>query len=146
HQSPGTVRLRRPVGWWLVTLCRAGEAAAADRLAAGGVRTRLEPSAATAEFHLLLLRAHRSVALRDAERRGHPVADRATGRLVRFADRLQRTCRTHGLAALGAATEAEPAECHRPGEGCRSGAEGLCRTVAAYRRTATLVSRPRRSG
>ena len=48
HQPAGDVRLRRPVGRRLVALCRAGEAAPADRLAAAGLRARLEPPAAAA--------------------------------------------------------------------------------------------------
>ena len=48
HQHAGDVRLRRPVGRRLVALCRPGEAAAADRLAAARLRARLEPAAAAA--------------------------------------------------------------------------------------------------
>ena len=69
HQSPGAMRLRRPIGRRLVALCRAGETAAADRLAAGRLRAGLEPTAAADERHIVLLCAHRSVALRDAESR-----------------------------------------------------------------------------
>ena len=41
HQSPGHVRLRRPVRRRLVALCRPGKAAPADRLAAARLRARL---------------------------------------------------------------------------------------------------------
>ena len=53
------------------------------RLAAAGVRARLEPPAAPAELDLVLLRAHRPVALRDARYRRNRLADgagRAVGR------------------------------------------------------------------
>src|SRR3546814_6522846 len=48
-----------------ISLCRAGETAPADRLAAAGLRARLEPPAAPDEFNQLLLRPYRSMALRD---------------------------------------------------------------------------------
>ena len=65
HQHVGDVRLHRPVGRRLVALCGPGEAAPAIGLAAAGVRARLEPAAASAELDLVLLCAHRPVALRD---------------------------------------------------------------------------------
>ena len=77
HQHAGDVRLRRPVRRRLVALCRPGEAAPAVGLAAARLRPRLEPAAAPAELDLVLLRAHRPVALRDARRRGDPLADGA---------------------------------------------------------------------
>ena len=51
---------------------------------------------------------------------GDPVADGTDGRLERFADRLQRAGGTHGLAAVGAAVEAEPADDCSAGEGGRA--------------------------
>ena len=65
HQHAGDVRLRRSVGRRLVALCRPGKAAAAIGLAAARLRARLGAAAAPAEFDLVLLRAHRPVALRD---------------------------------------------------------------------------------
>ena len=109
HQHAGDVRLRRPIGRRLVALCRAGEAAAAIGLAAARLRARLEPAAAPAELDLVLLRAHRSVALRDARHRRDHLADRARRSVGRRADRLQRARRAHGLAAVGAAAQAESA-------------------------------------
>ncbi len=67
HQHAGDVRLRRPVGRWLVALCRAGKAAPANRLAAAGLRAGLEQSATPHELYLCLVCAYRSVALRDGE-------------------------------------------------------------------------------
>ena len=62
----GQEKLRPQTGW------------AARRL-----RPRLEPPAAPHERHVVLLRAHRPVALRNAEGFGNPVADRARWRLDR---------------------------------------------------------------
>ena len=81
HQSPGDVRLCRPVRWWLEPLCRPGKTASADRLAAAGLQPRLEPSAPADELHIVLLRPHRPVALRYAESGRDPVSD-GTGRPV----------------------------------------------------------------
>ncbi len=75
HQHAGDVRLRRPIRRRLVALRRPGKAAAADRLDAAGLRARLEPSAAPDELDLVLLCAHRPVALRNARRQRNPVAD-----------------------------------------------------------------------
>src|ERR1017187_3516732 len=95
--------MRRSIGWWLVALCRPGKAASANRLVAARLRPRLEPSAAADEFDLGVLRAHRSVALRDARCVGNSLAHGAGGSMGRRADRLQRARRAHGLAAIGAA-------------------------------------------
>ncbi len=67
HQHAGDVRLRRPVGRWLEPLRRSGEAAAADRLDRARLRAGLEPAAAAHELDLGLVRAYRSVALRDGD-------------------------------------------------------------------------------
>ena len=53
HQHAGDVRLRRPVRRRLGALCGPGKAAPADRLAAAGLRARLEPSAAAHELDLV---------------------------------------------------------------------------------------------
>ena len=55
HQHAGDVRLRRPVGRWLVALRRTGEAASAIGLVAPGVRTGLGSPAAAAELDVVLL-------------------------------------------------------------------------------------------
>ena len=90
------------VGRRLGALRRPGEAAAADRLDAARVRARLAPAAAAAELHLVLLRAHRPVALREAGRVGDRLAAGRPERLHRLVHRLQRARRAHGLAAVGA--------------------------------------------
>ena len=88
----GQEKLRPQSGWTAARVC-----------------ARLGPSAAPAELNLVLLRAHRSVALRDARRRRDPLADGAGRPLGRSADRLQRPRRAHGLVAVGAAAQAESA-------------------------------------
>ena len=70
NQPADAVRLRRPERWRLGALRRPGEAAPADRLDRAGVRARLDPAAAPAELDLVLLCAHRSVALRKTRCRG----------------------------------------------------------------------------
>ena len=120
------VRLHRPVGRRLGALRRPGKAAAADRLGAAGLRPRLASPAAADELHLLLLRPHQPVAPREAGGVGDPLADREQepGRLP--ADRLQRACRAHGLAAVRAAAGNQSARNHqgrrrrrhRPGQVC----------------------------
>jgi hypothetical protein len=136
HQHAGDVRLRRPVRWRLVALCRSGEAEAAIGVAAARLRARLGTPAAPAEFHVLLLCAYRSVALRDARRRGNPVADRASRLVGWHADRLQCARRAHGLAALRAAASAKLAVACTEGGSGRARAEGLCRQGAEVRRIA----------
>ena len=66
HQHADDVRLHRQERRRLGALRRPGKAAAADRLDRARLRARLDPPAAPAEQHQLLLRAHRPVALREA--------------------------------------------------------------------------------
>ncbi len=145
HQYAGDVRMRRPIRRRLVALCRPGKAAAADRLAAAGVRSRLEPAAAADEFDLGVLRPHRSVALRDARCVRDPLADRAGGSVGRRIDRLQRARRAHGLAAVGAAASGQSARGFQTGRGVRPGSEGLCRQGIEIRRIETGLRRPGQS-
>ena len=64
------------------------------------------------------------------------------GSVGRRADRLQRARRAHGLAAVGAAAQAEPAGDRAEGAGRRPRAEGLCRQGAEVRRTADVLRGP----
>ena len=73
----------------------------------------LEPPAAPDEFDLGFLRAYRPVALRDARRVRNSFADRAGGPVGRRIDRLQCARRTHGMAAVRAATAGESARSTR---------------------------------
>ena len=66
HQHAGVLRLHRPIRRRLVALRRPGEAAAANRLGADRLRRRLGETAAPHERHVVLLCAHRPVAIRDA--------------------------------------------------------------------------------
>ena len=69
------------------------------------------------EFDVVLLRAHRPVALRDGRRSTRYLSPTApAGPWDGALDRLQRSRRTHGLAAVGAAAQAESAR------GCEEGA------------------------
>ena len=109
HQPADDVRLRRQERRRLGALRGPGEAAPADRLDGAGLRAGLDPPAAPAEQHQLLLRAHRPVALREA---GHGRGAVAAGRqeqVRRQHDRLQRARRAHGLAAERAAVADQPA-------------------------------------
>ena len=94
HQHADHVRLRRAVGRRLGALRRPGEAAAADRLDRARVRARLAPSAAADELDVVLLRAHRPVALREGRGQGDPVAarrpERVHGSLIDFNVRAER--------------------------------------------------------
>ncbi len=99
HQSAGDVRLHRPVGRRLGALRGPGEAAPAVGLDSARLRDRLAPSAAAAELDLVLVRAHRPVALRDGDGERDPLAHRAA-EAHRHTDRLQRARRADGLAAL----------------------------------------------
>ena len=76
HQHADAVRLRRPERRRLGALRGPGEAAPADRLDGARLRARLDPPAAPAEQHQLLLRAHRPVALREDRRRRGALAAR----------------------------------------------------------------------
>ena len=87
HQHADDVRQRRRLGRRLGALRRAGEAPAADRLDAARLRARLGPAAAPHERHLVLLRAQRSVALREARRRRSFSRRSPTGALSRQPDR-----------------------------------------------------------
>ena len=113
HQHAGDVRLRRPVRRRLVALRRSGKAAPANRLAAAGVRARLEPAAAPKERDLVLLCPHRPVALRNARRIRNALPDRARRSVGRRDDRLQRARRAHGLVAVRAATGGQSADYRR---------------------------------
>ena len=145
HQHAGDVRLRRPVGRRLGALCRPGKAAPAGRLGAAGLRAGLGPPAPPAERHLLLLRAHRSMALRDAGPEGNPVADRARRAVGWRGDRLQRARRAHGLAALRAATRTEPADHLGQSRRKRPRPARLRRAGTGLGRVETLLQRPGRS-
>ena len=98
-QHAGHVRLRRPVGRRLVALRRPGEAAPSSGVGAARLRARLEPATAPAELDVVLLHAHRPVALRDADAEGDPFADRASGPVGRLDHRLQHPLDADGLAA-----------------------------------------------
>ncbi len=124
-QPADDVRLRRAERRRLGALRRAGEAAPADRLDRARLRARLDPAAAPAELDLVLLRAHRPVALREARRRGSAVAAGRPEGLRRQPDRLQRARRAHGLAAERAAAQDQSAQ----------GGEGRGRPPAWTRRT-----------
>ena len=139
HQHAGDVRLRRPVGRRLVALCRPGKAASANGLVAAGLRARLGPSAAADEFDLVVLRAYRPVALRDARRVGNAVADGAGGPVGRRADRLQRARRAHGLAAVRAAASRPIRSRCRSGRRRGHGGEGLRRQGAEVRRAEAVM-------
>src|SRR5581483_11153571 len=69
HQYAGDVWLCRTIRRGLVALCGPGEIASAVRLAAASVCARLGAPATPAELYLVLLRAYRPVALRDARHR-----------------------------------------------------------------------------
>jgi nitrate reductase alpha subunit len=100
------VRLHRPKRWRLGALRGPGKAAPADRLDRAGVRARLEPPAAPAERHQLLLCPLRPVALREARRRRSALAAGHRGAapgVRRQHDRPERARRAHGLAAECAA-------------------------------------------
>ena len=129
-QPADAVRLCRPERRRLGALRRPGEAAPADRLDRACIRARLDPSAAATELDLLLLRAHRPVALRKAGRRGSAVPAGGQGRVRRKPDRLQRARRAHGLAAERAAAEDQPAESREGRAGCGTRPEGLRRQGA----------------
>ena len=79
HQHADDVRLHRPERRRLGALRGPGEAAPADRLDGARLRARLDPPAAPAEQHQLLLRPHRPVALREAgvDEIVSPLADKA---------------------------------------------------------------------
>ena len=113
------------IGRRLGALRRPGEAAPADRLDRARVRARLDPAAAPAELDLVLLRAYRPVALRETRRRGNPVAAGGHEGLRRQPDRLQRARRAHGLAAVRAAAEDQPAEGGQGRAGRAARPEGL---------------------
>ena len=132
HQHADAVRLHRQERRRLGALRRAGEAAAADRLDRARLRARLDPPAAPAEQHELLLRAHRPVALREAQDGRGDLAARRPEALRRQHDRLQRARRADGLAAVRAAAADQSAagRARRAGRGRRpegvrgQGAEG----------------------
>ncbi len=135
-QPADDVRLHRPERRRLGALRRAGEAAPADRLDRARLRARLDPAAAPAELDLVLLRAHRPVALREARGRGSPVAAGRPQGLRRQPDRLQRARRAHGLAAERAAAEDQSAAGGQGRAGRRHRPEGLRRAVAEGRQPA----------
>ena len=78
---------RRRLGRRLGALRRPGKAAAADRLDHARLRARLGAPAAPDERHVVLLRAQRPVALREARRRRTAVAIGRSGALSRQHDR-----------------------------------------------------------
>ena len=110
-----------------------GKAAPADGLDRAGVRARLDSSAEAAEQHQLLLRAHGSVALREARHGRSAVAARRPEALRRQHDRLQRPRGTHGLAAVGAAVADQPAAGGARCAGSGHGAQGLRGEIAQGR-------------
>jgi nitrate reductase alpha subunit len=80
-------------------------------VAAAGLRARLEPAATPDEQYLVLLRSFQPVALRKTGTgRNSVAAGRPFGLGKPVADRLQRTCRTHGVAAFRPATGRKPAD------------------------------------
>ena len=119
-----------------------GKAAAAIGLAAARLRPRLGAATAPAELHLVLLCAHRSMALRDRRHRRADFADRARRYLGRRADRLQCAGRAHGLVAVGAAAAAELARSRQEGASRRPRAQGLCAEGAQIRRIADGLRGP----
>ena len=125
HQHADAVRLHRQERRRLGALRRAGEAAAADGLDGARVRARLDPSAAPAEQHELLLRAHRPVALREADDGRGDLAARRPKALRRQHDRLQRARRAHGLAAVRAAAADQSAAGRARRAGRRRRSEGV---------------------
>ncbi len=139
HQHAGDVRLRRTIRRRLVALCRPGKAAAAIRLDAARLRSRLGPSAAADEFDLGVLCPHRPVALRDARHQGDPVADGARRSVGWRADRLQCARRADGLAAFRAAAANQSPRGFQACRRGRSGAEGLCRKSPEVGRSETVV-------
>ena len=146
HQHAGDVRLRRCVRRRLGPLRRPGETAAADRLDRARVRARLASPAAPDEFDLVLLRAYRSMALREARDQRDPLAAGRSEGIHGLADRLQCARRAHGLAAIGAATADQP---DPGGQGCagrRNGSQGLCGEVAQGRQAAPLLRGPGQPG
>ncbi len=146
HQHAGDVRLRRADGRRLGALRRAGEAAPADRLDPARVRARLGAPAAADELDLVLLRAHRPVALRAAEGLRDPLAARRPEAIHREPHRLQRARRAHGLAAFRAAARRQSAAGRQGRRGRRQGPEGLRRRAAEERRVEALLRGPGQSG
>ncbi len=146
HQHAGDVRLRRPVGRRLVALCRPGEAAAANRLGAAGLRARLGPPAAPAELDLGLLCAHRPVALRDARRSARSCRrprrrDRGTARssTTTSAPSAWAGCRRRR------SSKTNPLRGREGRRGRRHGAEGLCRRGAEVGRAEAVLRGPGQS-
>ena len=125
-QHADAVRLRGQERRRLVALRGPGEAAPADRLDGARVRARLDPPAAPAERHQLLLRPHRPVALREARHGGGAVAAGRQEAVRRQHDRLQRARRAHGLAAVGAAVADQSAAGGARRRRRRHGRQGLC--------------------
>jgi nitrate reductase alpha subunit len=135
HQYADDVRLRRPVRRRLGALCRPGKTAPADRVASLGVRTRLASAATPAEFDLVFLCAHGSVALRKVvSRRDYFASGRPQG-VPGQPDRFQHPVRTHGLAAIRAATADQSDPGVQGRRGCGHGPKRLCGQVAQGRDT-----------
>ena len=133
-----------PVRRRLGALCRAGEAAPAGRLGAARLRARLGPPAAPAELDLVLLRAHRPVALRDdacratsSRRPRRPGRGMARSSTTTSAPSAWAGCRRRRSCA-------EPAR-RSPGMAAAAGhgGEGLCRQGAEGRHAEASPARIR---
>src|SRR5690606_17960626 len=95
-----------------------GKTAAADRLAAAGVRPGLEQAATADERHFVFLFQLRAMALRETAGERAAVAAGRSGEVFRQPGRSEPARGTHGLAAERAATGSQPAA------GCRRGRAG----------------------
>ena len=134
HQSGGDVRLRGQARRRLGALCRAGKAAAADRLDAACICAGLGASAAAHECDLLLVRSHQSMEIRTARPCSEilsPFAD--PGQWKGQPDRFQCSRRADGMAAVIAAARPQSAGCCPRCESGRTGSARLCRAAAQAR-------------